>query len=870
MEASGAHRDRVALPVVLKACARLQDVEFGKRVHSCIVGTELADDLRVRTALVDLYCKCGLVDDALEVFEEMTQRDLVSWNAMISGCVANCQYKYAILLCFRMRRDGLRLNSVTLVSLILACRELSEFRLGQAVHCYSLRSGILQLEPHVGTSLIGFYSRFDMRLSHNVFEVLKRRNTVCWNAIIAGYFQTGKCSEALKIFLHMILDNVAPDSVTFLAVMQSCGEFGCLKFGKQVHQLVIKYGFSVDKFVGNALINMYGRCGYCEHASLVFERGLTGDVASWNAMISAYKNCMWFNEALALFSRMKCECIGENMVTIGIMLSVCAQCGCLTRGKQLHAYAIKSGMTDNSSVDDALLSMYADLNIVTSAQEIFNGMDKSNAVSWNTLIMALIKDGLTCKAWDLFGKMQQTETKPNSFTMVSLLAGCTNNLLLNFGRSIHGYVIRHGLDVNSSLCTALADMYMDCGQESAAFYIFWNHSDRDLVSWNAMIANYIHNGRPNDALTLFYRMQFETKPDASTMINVLPSCAQMGSLLQVKGFHAYIVRRELGLPLDTSLGNALLTMYAKCGSIRSAESMFRNLLKRDIISWNAMIAAYGIHGQGEDAVRIFCELLSARERPTHVTFVSILSACSHSGMVEKGWEIFHSMNRDYNVPPEVVHYACMIDLLGRAGNLDKAKELICSMPMEPDASLWRALLSACRMFYNMELARIIGEKLIELEPMNIANYILLSNIYAAAGNWEYVTILRADIKEKGLEKTPGNKQDPQFEMSYTKLKLSLDELVENGYIPHTSSIWHNHNVIHRDINISDLGGIQDSNLNNRVSGHASHGISSRETTHHHRPIRRVVMPAAASETTGGTLVSRVHPGLKVLPRILPG
>ncbi|WOK93065.1 pentatricopeptide repeat-containing protein [Canna indica] len=804
MEAAGAHRDRLALPVVLKACARLQDLELGRRVHSSIVGTELIDDVRVQTALIDFYCKCGFIDEALGLFGEMAQRDLISWNAMISGCVGNGRYEDAILLYFWMRRTGLRPNSSSLVSLISACSVLGKFRLGQAAHCYSLRIGILDLEPYVGTSLIGFYSRFDILLSHNLFEMMKSRNTVSWNAIIDGYLQIEEFSEALKIFLQMLVENVAPDSVTFLVVLQSCGGSGCLKLGKQVHQLVVKYGFYWDKFVGNALIDMYGNCGHSEYASLAFENMLTRDVASCNAMISAYRNCLCYNEALALFRRMQFECIGESIVTIGTMLSVCAQCGCLEKGKQLHAYAIKNGMAGNSSLDSGLLSMYIDLNAISSAQEIFNGMDKSNAVVWNTLIMGLINNGLTCQAWDCFKNMQQTETKPNSFTMVSLLAGCKNIAVLNFGRSVHGYVLRHGLDVNESLCTALADMYMDCGHECTALHIFWNYSDRDLVSWNAMIGSYAHNGQPNGALTLFYQMYSEVKPDAVTMINVLSSCAQIGNLLQGRSFHAYILRRELGLTRDTALGNALLTMYAKCGSIRSAEFIFRSLLEKDIISWNAMISAYGIHGQGEDAVSIFDELLDTGERPTLVTFVSVLSACSHSGMVEKGWEIFYSMNRDYNIAPELVHYACMVDLFGRAGNLDKAKELICLMPMEPDPTLWRSLLSACRIFSNVELASIVGEKLIELEPMNIANYILLSNIYAAVGNWEDVNTLRAKIKEKGSEKTPGtswiniknevqsftagNKLHSQSDISHKELKLLLDELMENGYVPYSSSV----------------------------------------------------------------------------------
>ncbi|XP_017700638.2 pentatricopeptide repeat-containing protein At3g16610-like [Phoenix dactylifera] len=792
MVASGVAPDRLTLPFVLKACARLHDVKLGQRIYSDISGTNLIDDVRIRTALIDFYCKCGLVDDAFELFEEMTQGDLASWNAMISGTVKNFQYKDSILLFSRMRRAGFDPNSVTLVSLLSACSKLSDLRLGKEIHSYCLRRGFLESDPHIGTSLIGFYSGFDIRWSRSVFDTMVLRNTVSWNAIIYGYFQVGGVDEALEFFVQMLVDNVSPDSVTFLAALQCCAEFGCLELGKQIHQFVVKYGFLSNKFVANALIDMYGKSANSELSSLVFEKMLIKDLAAWNAMISAYKNCMLYDKAFNLFKKLQLEDIEENSITIATMLSICAQSGELEKGKQLHAYALKTGKKGDVTIESALLSMYAELDCMVSSLQIFHGMDKLDVVFWNILFAGLIRNQLTSQAWSLFRQMQQIGTKPNSFTMVSLLAGCKDKLSLNIGRSIHGYVTRHGLGGNSSLCTALTNVYMDCGYESAALHIFWSSSDRDVVSWNAMIACYIRNGKPNEALLLFYLMHSEVKPNSATLINVLPSCTHMANPPQGRCLHAYIVRRELGLALDSPLGNALLTMYARCGSISNAEKVFKNLPGRDIVSWNAMIAAYGIHGCGEDAVHTFYQMLDAGERPTSVTFISVLSACSHSGLVEKGWEVFHSMTRDFNITPKVVHYSCMVDLLGRAGSLDKASDLIHSMPMEPDPSVWRALLSACQVFSNIELAKIIAGKLFELEPWNIANYILLSNIYAAAGNWEDVKALRALIKEKGFRKTPGNswtatrnqvnsftagdKLHPQLSVSYTRLKWLLDGL----------------------------------------------------------------------------------------------
>lgn len=755
MEASGVPPSRAALPLVLKACARLQDVELGRKIHSDISSSNLIGDVRVRTALIDFYCKCGFMDDARGLFEEMIDRDLVSWNVMICGYTGNSQYKDAISLFSRMQRVGLNPNSVTLVSLLSACAELSQLRLGQEIHCYCLRNGFFDLEAHVGTSLIGFYVRFDVGYSPSVFDMMTVKNIVSWNAAIYAYFHKGDVDAALKLFVRMLDDVVAPDSVTLLAVLQSCAEFGCLELGKQVHQLAIKYGFSSDNFVGNALINMYGKCGCSESAYEVLEKMLKRDPASWNAMLSAYKNCMCCDRAYDLFKRMLMEDIEENTITLATVLSICAQCGDFEKGKQLHAYVVKIRKDRDFTIESALLSMYVDCDCMASANIIFHEMDKLDAVMWNIFITGLIRNGMTCQAFGHFRHMQQTETAPNSYTMVSLLEGCKDRSTLSVGRSIHGYIIRNDLDFNSSLRTALTDMYMDCGYESAAVYLFWSSSVRDIVSCNAMISSYIQNGKPNEALCLFYQIMSEVKTNSSTIISVLLSCAHMANLPQGRCLHAYIIRRDLGLAFDIPLGNALLTMYAKCGSISNAEWVFRHLPGRDIISWNAMIAAYGMHGRGEDALCIFYQMLESGERPTKVTFISVLSACSHSGLITEGWDLFHSMAHDYNITPEVVHYACMVDLLGRAGSLDEASNLIHSMPVEPDASLWRALLAACRVFSNIKLARMIAEKLIELEPMNTGSYILLSNIYAAAGSWDDVKTLRAKIKEKGLKKTPG-------------------------------------------------------------------------------------------------------------------
>lgn len=806
MESSRSLPCNFELSLVLKACARLQAVEQGKKIHYGIRNTPLIDDLCVRTALIDFYCKCGLLEDARYLFDEMDNRDLVSWNAMISGYAINLRCKDAIALFFQMGKENLKPNSATLVSLLSACSELSELRLGQEIHCYCLRNGLFYSNAHVGTSLISFYSRFDVRVSRSVFDLMELKNRISWNAMVSCYFNAGEELEAINLFVQMLVIGACPCSVTMLVIVQSCGDFGDLYLGKQVHQLTTKFGLSSDMFVMNALIIMYSKCGSLESSCELFKQMSSRDIASWNAMMFAHKNYGQYDKAFRLFGRMQQEVIVGNTVTLSTIFSICAESRSLSEGKMLHAYIMKSGKELDLVLGNALLGMYTNFDCVESAHNIFSKMHKLDMVSWNTLISAFIQGKMMDQAWELFGHMQQTKIKPNSFTMVSILAACRNESFFNIGRSIHGYVIRQRLELNSALCTAFTDMYMDCGAEASARHLFESFLYRDLISWNAMIGSYVRNGQPNEAFLLVQRMQLELKPNLVTMINVLSACAHLTTLPQGRCIHAYIVRRQFDPDLDVSVGNALVTMYAKCGSIRNAEKVFKALVKRDVVSFNAMIAGYGMHGCGEDALFTFFQMQEAGLKPTGVTFVSLLSACSHSGLIEKGWQLFQSMSRDYNITPEVVHYACMVDLLGRAGRLDEAKSVIDSMPVEPDAIVWRALLGACRVFSNMELAQTVSRRLIELEPMNIGNFILLSNIHAAAGNWDDVRNLRKQINEKGLRKIPGtswiviknqvhsftvgDRSHPQSDKIYTKLSCITAGIREIGYVPDLSWVLH--------------------------------------------------------------------------------
>ncbi|KAJ4724274.1 Pentatricopeptide repeat-containing protein [Melia azedarach] len=625
--------------------------------------------------------------------------------------------------------------------------------------------------------------------------------------MINGYFDMKDCFNALKLFERMVMIGVKFDLVTILVIIQACAEFGCLKLGMQIHAMAIKFSYSNDLFIVNALLNMYSEIGNLELAHEVFNTVSSHDAALWNSMISTYIEYGYYDEATSLFIRMLKDGIQEDERTVIIMLDLCEKLAdSLKGGKSLHCLAIKNGMSLDSSLGNALLSMYTERNCVESVKKVFSEMGNVDVVSCNTLILALARNNLKGEAWELFGIMQESEIKPNSYTVISILASCEDDIYLNTGKSIHGFVIKHGIEINQSLNTALVDMYMNCGNEAAARNLFDRYADKDLISWNALIASYVKNDNADKALLLFKEMIAEVEPNSVTILNILSSCTHVASLPLGQCLHAYIIRRESSLGFNLSLANALLTMYARCGSIRSAEKIFRSLPRKNISSWNTIITGYGLHGHGCDAIRAFKQMLEDDFQPNGVTFISLLSACSHSGLIRKGLEIFHSMVQDFNITPKLAHYGCVVDLLGRGGCLDEAKEFIRLMPIEPDASVWRALLSASGIHTDIQEAKTICENLVQLEPTNPGNYILISNIYAATGLWAEVRKIRTWLRDRGLQKPPGfswivvrnqvhsftagSRSHPLSNKIYENLSSLLFLVKESGYVPDFSCLSH--------------------------------------------------------------------------------
>ncbi|XP_058089519.1 pentatricopeptide repeat-containing protein At4g33990 [Magnolia sinica] len=675
--------------------------------------------------------------------------------------------------------------------------------LAKRLHALLLVSGLTQ-NVFFSTKLVTLYTNLgEVHHARLVFDQIPKKNVVAWNSIISGYVRNGSFREGLDCYYRMSTNSrVRPDFFTFPVVLKACEELGD---GRKVHCLVLKLGFGSDFFVAASLIKLYARFGLVVDARRVFDEMLVRDLGSWNAMISGYCQNGKAAEALWLFEEVLLD--GERMdsVTVSSVLPVCAPLQDHLMGRLIHVYVIKHGLDFDVFVSNALINMYAKLGYMRDAQRVFDGMEVRDLVSWNSMIAAYEQAGEPIAALGFFHEMKGNGLRPDVLTVVSLASVAAQSGYCQNGRSVHGFVMRRGwISEDIFVGNALVDMYAKMGKIDDAQKVFDRMLMKDVISWNTLITGHAQNGLANEAIELYHMMdEYEgIVEDQGTLVSVLPAISHVGALQQGMRIHGRSIR--VGLHLDVFVGTCLIDMYTKCGRLDDAMLLFRQVPTRSSVPWNAIISGHGIHGHGEKALYLFGEMQQEGVKPDHITFVSLLSACSHAGLVDQGQQCFQLMRECYKIEPTVKHYACMVDLLGRAGHLDTAYEFIESMPVRPDASVWGALLGACRIHGNVELGALASDRLFEIDSENVGYYVLLSNIYAKIGKWEGVDKVRSLARERGLKKTPGwssivvnnrvhvfftgNRSHPQCEDIYKELGLLLAKMKSLGYVPDYSFV----------------------------------------------------------------------------------
>ncbi|KAK6147510.1 hypothetical protein DH2020_018422 [Rehmannia glutinosa] len=524
--------------------------------------------------------------------------------------------------------------------------------------------------------------------------------------------------------------------------------------GLQVHCNVLKNGFDSEFIVSNSLLSMYAKFSDTESAQKVFDEMPSRDTISWNSMINCYTQNGFLWEALKMFREMYVLGFVPKTELVASCLSTCVKSENWRLGRAVHALVFLDERIEYSSfVATSLVNFYWRFNDSDMAFRVFDRIVEKNEVSWTAMICGCIEYHDYVRAFACTRAMQFEDVKPNRVTLISILPVCAELHSIAHGKEIHGYAIRHGYDSDARFSSALLHMYCECGGAlQTAKHIFDRSVKKEIVMWSSMIAGYSKSkDSARKAIRLFNEMRMEgILPNNVTLLAVISACTNILSLSDGYGIHGYSLKS--GLSNDVFVQNALINMYAKCGSLKDSVQVFDEMMTRDCVSWSALISAYGLYGYADEALQVFDEMQRSGIEADGVIYLAVLSTCNHAGLVDEGQNIFDRASKDENVFLTMEHYACYIDLLGRAGEIEAAYNVVCRMPMKPSPRILSSLVSACKNHRRLDIAELLARKLVGIEPENAANHTLLSMVYAEADNWTGVEEVRRCMKEINLRK----------------------------------------------------------------------------------------------------------------------
>ncbi|XP_057791857.1 pentatricopeptide repeat-containing protein At2g03880, mitochondrial-like isoform X2 [Salvia miltiorrhiza] len=790
----------------LRDCAAGMCRREGRVIHGCIIRRGTEPDVHLWVSLINFYAKCGALEFSRGVFEQMPVKDVVSWTALISGYVAQGNGRESVELFYEMRSDDVRPNEFTLATVLKGCSLSSDLGFGKQVHAEVVKIGVLS-DAYIGSSLIDLYSKCgEMEYADDIFCMMPEKNAFLWSALLNGYAQMGNGEAVLRLFLRMTEPELRFSNFTLSIVLKGIASSGALRAGQAIHSMVIKIGGELDDFVTCSLVNLYSKCGVADDALKVFRKINNPDIVAWSSIISVLDHQGLKEEAAKLFQLMRESGVRPNQFTLSSLASAATDIGDLSYGRSIHGCAYKYGLESDDLLSNALISMYMKLGSILEGYRIFDRMTNRDVISWNALLSGFHDDGTSDEGTRIFRQMLADGFRPNMYTYVSTLRSCSSLLNVEVGRQVHAHIIKDKFDTDDYVGTALIDMYAKCGRMEHVEAIFNTLDEKDVFTWTVMISGFSQTNQGEKAVHCFNEMRREgVVPNEFTVASCLRGCSGLASLEGGRQLHSLAVKA--GLSTDIFVSSALVDMYGKCGYIDDAEILFGGMKLRDTVMWNTMICGYSQHGEGDKALQAFSKMMNDRLLPDGITFLGILSACSHMGLVEEGKKYFHSMSESYGISPSIEHYACLIDVLGRAGRFDEVECLIEDMELTPNALIWENVLGACRLHGNVELGEKAAEKLFQMDPETDSNYVLLSNLYAAKGRWDDASKIRASMSSKGVKKEPGcswvevdaqvhvflsqDASHPRLSDIHQKLGELGNAVTEAGYAPDAEHSLHN-------------------------------------------------------------------------------
>ncbi|KAK9080853.1 hypothetical protein SSX86_000612 [Deinandra increscens subsp. villosa] len=556
---------------------------------------------------------------------------------------------------------------------------------------------------------------------------------------------------------------IQSSSSTYVSLLQKCVQNNSFQQAQTIHGQIVKSGTQQDLFVMTSLVNVYGKCGAVEAARKVFDHMSKRNVVTWTSLMSGYVHNSQPEAAIQLWIQMLENGSYPTNYTIGVVLNACSALLDVKMGKQVHGYVLKYGLEDETSIGNSLCNLYSKCGgYLESAMKAFWRIGERNVISWTTIVSACGDNGDSAAGLGLFSAMLEEGIEPNEFMLTSVLSLCCTMHAIDVGMQVHSLSIKTGYEFNLRVTNSILYLYLKIGLLTEAKKLFDGLEKVSLVTWNALIAGHaqmmdaaesslVASRNGFEALDMFLRLQRSgLKPDLFTLSSILTVCSNLVALEQGEQVHAQAIK--VGFLSDVVVGTALVNMYNKCGSINKASKAFVEMPSRTLISWTSMITAFAQHGLSQHALDLFDDMRLAGDRPNMVTFVGVLSACSHAGMMDEGLSYFKMMKNEYKITPVMDHYGCIIDMFVRLGRLEEAFDFLKTMKMEANEFIWSLLVAGCRSHGNLELGFYAAEQLLCLNPKDHETYTMLLNMYVSAGRWKDASKVRKSMKDEKVMK----------------------------------------------------------------------------------------------------------------------
>ncbi|KAJ3670712.1 hypothetical protein LUZ60_008138 [Juncus effusus] len=730
----------------IKSAIANKSLVFGESVHAQFTKAGLSHEINVWNHLVELYAKCNKLKNAQKLFDETSQRDLVSYSVMISSMMKSGKPVLALELLNRLNRERIIPNKYVLSSSILACSKLNSINFGQELHAHAIISGNAS-DPFVSTALIDMYSKCGcFKPAIRVFDSCGSKDTIMITSMISNYISYNAYDEALVLFTEsMRKPSFRPTEFTFSSLIKACFEME-RETGEQIHGLIVKIGVNTCRFVSTSLLDMYAHFGEINSMEMIFDAVPNIDIPLYNALIGGYSKNALDEFSLRCLKEIMNINLRPNEGTLSSILNACGELKSISIGTMVHGMVQKTRFMQDLVVNTALIDMYMKCGTVKDACKVFELMPDRNTITYNTMIFGLGQNGNFDESLRVYVDMKGLGVPIDVATFVAL-SSCSNEKEL----SVYAHAIKHGFGTDLMVQNATLDSLLLSGAIKESIEFFEKLEVKSVISWTTIISGLANAGLDLDSIQLFKTMLCtEIRPNGFTFSSVLKSCSNLSNVKLVRCIHGASIKCG---SMDPFTCCALIDSYSRCGTIDETKRLFDTIDDKNLVHYNAMITGFSQNGFADEALGLYADMEMQNVGPNEITFISLLSACSRSGSVDIGIKLFDEMRFKYCIEPSVEHFSCMVDLLGRAGLLDQALEFIHNMPFKPDESIWCVFLGLCKIHGNSELAKFAVKNLIGLHRNRIHANVVMSNIFSELGKWDDAQKARGI--GTGLVKEPG-------------------------------------------------------------------------------------------------------------------